>query len=418
MANYFNPYTGTASAPGGASGYFGGQAPGFPDASALEAAHIAAQRLGEQRAMQAPQFIEPDIVQPPQMDERSIKLQTIAELLSALGAMGQGAQPTVAPIGTARAGQRAGQADVAKQRQQIAEAKAEFDMKLKLDAYARNMNREEDDRKRKEDRVSALQQLGEELSMRAAARAKQLSLPPTVSEIAGSVSKTTSMGAQITLPQVREMLAAIGQDTPEAITLVMNYGLLGMSGFKERTTARENVERIKAEARENPNTDLLRVLQAEGSSFARETSMVQDTRAKLVSKLASLGRSSEAVAKVMRDAGLNPANEASWADAEGMAKVWHKITPSDEGFKTKYGTTNNAELVRLKAEYEKVSSQLATVNADLEKRLLKTADITNRIAALGQSTAPSEPAFGLTPEEEAAINATADELSWRPPEAP
>ena len=99
------------------------------DPQALQAAQIIA-------SQQAPQFISPEPYQHEVLDERTVKLRTIAELLSSLGALGKGAQPTVAPIGTARAEQRSGVAANKQQVAQIAQARANFDNQIAMANHA------------------------------------------------------------------------------------------------------------------------------------------------------------------------------------------------------------------------------------------------------------------------------------------
>jgi len=93
---------------------------GSTDPSAVGAADLLSQQLTAP-TYQAPQ-LEPT---PPPMDEQQVKLQAIAELLSALGTIG-GAPATVAPIGTARERSRATQQQNRERSNQLKLAESQY----------------------------------------------------------------------------------------------------------------------------------------------------------------------------------------------------------------------------------------------------------------------------------------------------
>ena len=120
----------------------------FIDPSALQAAQLLAAQMTQ------PQFVEPQLEQPGEagmQSEAEVKLATIAELLSVLGAMAPRGAPAPAPIGTARAEQRGmqrqTQAAGMAQRNQVAVARADFQNRLSAAKYSDDLQTANDIRR-------------------------------------------------------------------------------------------------------------------------------------------------------------------------------------------------------------------------------------------------------------------------------
>jgi hypothetical protein len=295
-----------------------------------------------------------------------------------------GAQPTVAPIGTARATQRAGQADVAKQRQQIEAAKADFSNRMHMNAYEHNVAREDAKEDREQERLDNIKNLGTELTMRANARAKELNLPPTVKEIGSIVLTSTLSGAKYDEEATRKMLSEMQppMDTTTNLSYMRWLGNLGSTGYKSEYDKATSIANIRSAAQVKADKARQDAIKA---AAARNDEAIKAAQVELKT-INGLRRDAMLKEEKVRESAAKYGIELDKPETWENTGWWTTVM---EDMLANYGKTNRAEVERLKAKMKLFDDQTAAKQAHINGLLEKNEKYEQLLYELPPEDAPA-----------------------------